>query len=320
MKSYNNLYSNFQKRVGNNSADVLTVFKEDLNGTNQLVLTSAPWKFLEKTDTISTEASTARYTLFNDLGIIMEISVENAAGTITYRPRPVEDPAFWEYLQHLNTAASDVTEYYYQEGNDLLLYPTYLTASDTISVRYRRRQKELSRDDYTTGTIATATNGDETITGTSTAMTGRKPVGEQWMRFSTTSGEGDYVWYRIDSITSDTAWEFEKEYQGATFTGATLSYTLGEFSIMPGDYHDLLYYRPMALYYESQEEMTIANSYWRKYDGGHEAGLSPDIGGLLGQMMENEGGMRDAGYMSPHKNQLVFDPNFPPRSSGVTLN
>ena len=317
MKSYYTIYTNFQKRTGDTSADSLTVFKEDLNGTNQLVLQHNKWKFLEKTGTIMTAASTARYTLFNDLDKIMEVKVQNAAGTIFYNPKPVEDPAFWEYLQSLNTAASDVTEYYYQEGNDLLLYPNYLTASDTITVRYRRRQNELSRDDYTTGTIAAITNGDETLTGTTTSWTSRKPIGEQWIRLSTTSGDGDYTWYRVDSITSDTELELETDYQGTTFTGKTLSYTIGEFSIIPGDYHDLLYYRPMALYYESLEDITMADRMWRKYDGGYEAGLSPVLGGLLGQMIENESGMQDTGYMSPQDSEMVRDNNFPP--AGATL-
>lgn len=318
MRSYNSIYSVLQRKSGDDNSDVLTTFKEDINETNQLVLTAAPWKFLEKTATITTVASTARYKLFNDLDIIMEVIVENAAGTITYRPDPVEDPAFWEYLQSLQTAASNVTEYYYQEGNDLLLYPAYSTASDTITVRYRRKQNELSRDDYTTGTISAATNGDETITGASTSWTGRKPIGEQWIRFTTSSGDGDYIWYRINSITSDTELELEKDYQGTTFTAKSLSYKIGEFSIIPNQYHDLLIHRPLALYYQSLGEVAMADRYWRQYDGGYEAGLSQQIGGLLGQMMENESGMRDAGYMSPQDPSIVRDINFPPASATLS--
>lgn len=297
MKSFNTLHASIQRRTGDENSDKLTQIKEDINQTNQLVLGSYAFKFLEATTDITTTASNGRYELGNDVRKIISVITSPDGGTTIYTPEPVEDPTFWEYLQSLNRGDSDITQYYYQEGNDLLVWPDYATASDTITVRYRRKQGELSRDDYTTGTITSITNGAKALVGDSTSWLGRKPVGEQWIRIDYT--DGDYAWYRVATIGGDTSITLEKPYQGTTIAAATETYTLGEFSIIPGQFHDLLLARPLALYYDSMEQTTLSARYWRMYDGGFEAGLSSDLGGLLKKLIEEDSGMLDTGYYPP---------------------
>lgn len=303
-----------QRRTGDESTDSLTQFKEDINETNKIVLAASKWKFLEKTRDITTAASTARYELPNDCGKLISVTTTPDSGTTLYRPDPVDDPQYWEYLQSLNRGASNITEFYYREGNDLLIWPSYSTASKTITFRYRKKQPaDLSLADYTTGTITSITSAARALVGASTVWTGRKPVGEQWIRIDYTTG--DFAWYRVSSIDSDTTITLEKDYQGATIAAATETYTIGEFSVVEPDFHDVLLYRPMALYYDSIENPTMSARYWRLYDGGKEAGLSPNLGGLLQKMRDNDFGTTEAGYYPPQGHHMPTSPEERSRDS-----
>ena len=314
MKSFQEIYTELQDDTGDTDAAGLVIFKRHIVDTENLVLAKRPWKFLEKTDTIATTDDGERYELPADLRKIMEV-ITDQGGTINYRPSPVEDPAFWELLKAPNNArVSDIPLYYYLEDNDILVWPAYDTASHTITVRYRKRIWGLSLDDYTTGTITSITNDARALIGDSTSWTGRDPVQNQWIRIDYTTG--DRRWYKIASIDSATTITLEIDYLGVTIAAATEIYTIGEMSIIPGDYHNLLVYRPLALYHQAQQDLQMADRYWRLYDGGHEAGLisaNSPIGGLLGDMINEQAGMRDATYMEPHNVRERINPNDPPR-------
>ena len=77
------------------------------------------------------------------------------------------------------------------------------------------------------------------------------------------------------------------------------TYAIGEFSLIPADYHNLLFYRPLALYYASIEDVGNSERYWKMYDGGKEAGLSNEYGGMLKQMIENELDNFEGVYLEP---------------------
>lgn len=80
---------------------------------------------------------------------------------------------------------------------------------------------------YSTGTI-TATNGDATVTGSSTV----------W-NTATNAAVGEYIqlpddkWYKIISIASDTSLEIEVDYQGITAAGET--YVISPWGEVQGD-------------------------------------------------------------------------------------
>jgi hypothetical protein len=228
------------------------------------------------------------------------VIVTTAGGTV-YRPKPVEDAGFWNYLQSLNSGESDVCQYYYRMGNLVYLYPTPATTGSTITIKGRKRGKELSQDDYTTGTIVTATATDQTIVGDSTVWTGRNPCDNQFIRIDGVTG--DYRWYEIDSITNATNLELVKPYEGASIAAGTETYTIGEFSLIPAEYHDLMLWRPMAIYFsQNEQDVNRGDRFWLMYDGGYERGLSSVRGGLLGQMMKNELQKNEGMYLEPSGN------------------
>ena len=285
MKSFQEIYTKCQNQSGDDGVNQLVIFKEDINDTQSMVLGDHAWKFLETTRNITTEADTDRYTLFADLRKIIEIVTLDSSGEVDQIPTAVEDPLFWEEIQFRNTNTSDLTQYYYQEGNDLLIWPTFSTAGRNIQVRYRKRVVEMTLADYSTGDITSITNGASALIGNGTSWNSQLPLGEQWIRLA--KANGDYRWYRVDSITDDTNIVLEKKYLGTTIAADTLAYTLGEMPVIPEEYQNLLFYRTMALYYMKLEDSSaLSDRYWKLYDGGYEIGISKRPEGLLGKFIK----------------------------------
>lgn len=314
MKSFTELYTELQDITGDSSTAQLTIFKRWINDTDKLVSAKAPFLCMETTATKTTVASQEGYQIPNTIQKIRSIKITLSGGTI-YRPRPVEDPRYWEYLQSLQAGDSDATRLFMKQGNQILLWPEPATAGSTITIRGTRRLRDLSLADYTTGTISAATNGDETITGASTSWA-TNSVGN-WMRIDYTYG--DFHWYEISSITSTTVLEMVKPFEGTTFTGQSETYTIGEFSYIPGEYHPLLFYRPLALYYAGLEDQANAERYWRMYDGGKEAGLSTSTGGLLKNLMTEDLSRNEGIYVEPLQTEELSIEDFIIPNEGITI-
>ena len=287
-QSFQSLYTKLQEMSGDATGSATTGqrrrFEQDINGTQSIITGTrgGKWKFLEATATETTVASQRNYDLPANLKKLLSVTV--TVSTTIYQPIVIESNELWDAILAMNLGDSDVAQFVHVRGNELLFMPEPAAASNTITYTYRRRPIELRTDDYTTGNVAAATLVGLTITGTSTVWTAAM-VG-RFIRIRGTNG--DNQWYEIASRASDTSIDLQREYQGATFTGATDAYVIGEMSALPPEYHDLLWYRPLAIYYMMHEKFELANYWWRLYDGGYESGLSNEVGGLLGQMFENE--------------------------------
>ena len=314
MKSFNEIYQELQDITGETSAAQLVIFKRHINDTDKLVSAKAPFLCLETTATKTTVASQEGYQIPNTIQKIRSVKITLAGGTI-YRPRPVEDPRYWEYLQSLQAGDSDATRLFMKQGNQILLWPEPATTGSTITIRGQRRLRDLSLADYTTGNISAATLADETITGASTAWA-TNAIGN-WIRIDYTYG--DFQWYEISSITSITALELVKPYEGVTFTGQAETYKIGEFSYIPGEYHPLLIYRPLAIYYAGLEDTANSDRYWRMYDGGKEAGLSDRTGGMLKNMMTEELSRNEGVYVEPLQTEELSIEDFIIPNEGIEI-
>lgn len=124
---------------------------------------------------------------------------------------------------------------------------------NTITFNYKRRITDLTIADYTTGTV-TATNGSTTITGAGTGFlanylpsAGSVLALNLWIKITPPSGDGN--WYQISSIASATSLTLVNAYQGLTTSGA--SFTIGQMPLLLEDYHDLLVYRALMLYFST---------------------------------------------------------------------
>lgn len=128
-----------------------------------------------------------------------------------------------------------------------------VTAGNTITFNYQIRVPDLTFGDYATGTVS-VTNGSTTVTGLGTswlatylASAGSVKNLNLWMQFAPPLGDGN--WYQVDSISSATSLTLLNTYQGASSSG--MSYAIGQMPLLLEDYHDLLAYRPLAIYFSS---------------------------------------------------------------------
>lgn len=291
MKSFQSLYTDLEELTGENSAIKIARFKKDIAETNNIVLSMQPWQFLDYTKNVPAVANQQNYAIPNSMLKTLTSVTVYYSGTngvpVRYRPKPVENPKFWEYLQSLRViVSSNITQFYFRQGNQVYLWPTPQSADLTITFRGRKRPVDLSLDDYSAGTIVSVANNATLVTGSGTAW-GAGAVGNK-IRINYTSG--DFQWYEIDSIASATTLNLFAPYEGTAIAAGSATYTIGEFSDIPGEFHDILIYRPLALYYARMENLTMAKQNWIQYDGGKEAGYISRVsraGGLVGTLMDN---------------------------------
>jgi hypothetical protein len=113
----------------------------------------------------------------------------------------------------------------------------------TVTLNYHKKVNNLVQDDYTTGTITTASGTGIVGSGTSwtSAMAGRS--------IKITEPTGDGEWYKISSVTNATNLVLDKPYQGTSIVAGTVTYTIGDVSEFPEEFAMLPVYKALVLYF-----------------------------------------------------------------------
>lgn len=280
-------------------------------------LRGGKWWFLETTETCLTNTSV-------DVQIPATIrklmSVTVTVGTTVYTPTPVHDVGMWNRLLAANLGTSDKPMYWYRQGDALLFAPGPSTNTATVTMRGRLNIPDLIVSDYTTGTITSVTGaGAQTFPSVvGSGMTWTLPMAGRYLRItdSTSSAlqKGDGRWYKIYRVDSATALSLNQPYEGTTLVGAAAAYTIGQMTPIPEAYQLAPLYRALALFNQIKDPLhpTIAQNWWRLYDGGQEAGLVDEPGGMVAQMLENENETAEGVYISPNAIGSL-DVNNPPQ-------
>ena len=176
-------------------------------------------------------------------------------GQLVYTPAPVQSIQEWTILNAL-PYTSDIPNYFYIYQNKVNFFPIPSSSGNIVTFNYKSRVADMTYNDYSTGTIATASVGDNAVTGTSTAWnsTGTYPLNTDLsyanLMLSITPPEGDGLWYPIQRFTSDTALQLNLPIVDAPNIGSS-SYVIGQFPILFEDFHDVLVYSSLAIYYSS---------------------------------------------------------------------
>lgn len=263
------------------------------------------WPFLETEVEVATTANQPYVEIPNNIRRV--ISYRYTDGTdprtdSTFLPRMVFDPLAWETVLAARLGTSNWPWFAYQRNTQLYFEPIPATTGNIVTLRGRVNVVNLTIADYTTGGVLTATPASTTIVGTgttwATSMAGR------WIQIaaSDTANKGDGAWYQIASVTNTTTLVLRKPYQGTAIVAGNAAYTIGQVPVIPEAYQLAPIYRALALWFQINDPLHNAarvNSYWRLYDGGVEAGLAKDYGGIIGQMMEESNESMEGAYVSP---------------------
>lgn len=176
-------------------------------------------------------------------------------GQLVYTPAPVQSIQEWTQLNAL-PYTSDIPNYFFIYNNQVNFWPIPSTSGNIITFNYKARVPDLSYDDYSTGTITTATVGSNAITGSSTAWnsTGNFALNTDLsfanLMLKIDPPDGDGLWYPIQRFTSDTALTLNLPIAYAPAVSGS-NYVIGQFPLLNEDFHDLLVYSALKVYYSS---------------------------------------------------------------------
>lgn len=199
------------------------------------------------------------------------ITVGNLQWTLT----EIRTRQEWDNLNVFPYFADIPANFFIYPGGDragqIGIWPIPSSTGNTITFNYKFRVPDLSIADYSTGTVSVA-NGGTVVTGAGTSWTISTNLGTEsrWIQFSPTSTSttaGDNLWYQVYSVDSATQITLYGPYQGTTIA-ASPTYTLGQMSLLPEDFQDLLYIKPLMDYFTSAvgNDPEKAKEYKESYD------------------------------------------------------
>lgn len=231
MITWQKAYEKAQRKSGDATDDTLEQLKADINiGYHRLNAAMGRY-FTRRAKVANIEDGVQYYQLPPDCIRVIRVRAKQTSGDNKYPLRQIRSEVEWDAINTTNQSGTWAT-YFFQRGSDEIgLWPI---PSDDITagleISYEPRDRDLSQDDYTAGTI-TATNGSTTITGSGTAFT-QAMIGRV---LKVTDGSDGY-WYRISGYTSPTSLTLEEPYVG--LSGAGMTYRIGETFMFPAEYHD----------------------------------------------------------------------------------
>ena len=303
MLTYTTLQSTYQTWTDTSTANV-TNGDIYLNDSIRTIcnLQGGKLRFLEATKDMTTVADQPSYQIPAKFRKLIDLYIYSGSGTSTdtiYSLEMIFDPTKWKLVLQSRLGTSSTPYFVYVEDQKFYINPTPSVTGNQITLRGRVNVPDLSIADYTTGTITTIANQGTALTGNGTTWTADM-VG-RFIKIPQTTAAlgGDGLWYEIGAYVSATALTLLKPYEGTAIAAGTATYTIGQVPVIPEAYQMAIVYRAVALYWEDKTSPKKARGYWLRYDGGNEAGLSNDYGGLIGQMLANEGETEEGAYIPP---------------------
>ncbi len=253
------LYTNYTDHTGDTSASNTTIGKNRINDNHRSLVALHDWYFAEKTFTFTTLANVYQYDLPYDFSRMVHITIRNSSRW--YSLTEVASHDEWQRVQQFrSTYTSNIPQLYHITGDQIEIYPVPSADGDVANnatYYYTQRVVDMQYDNYVTGTV-TLTNASTVVTGSGTTFTAAM-VG-RWIQGP------DKRWYKIATFTSTTVLGLQKAFQGTT--GSALAYIIGELPIIPEDYHPLVWYQPVAMYWMLKKETQQAAYYQALHDKG----------------------------------------------------
>lgn len=264
IQTLSNLYTNLTQNTATSNK---ALGEQQINDTHRYLMEK--YFFNENSSTIPTVASQQFYNLPYNYSQLKTITVTQ--GDLRWTPTEIFSREDWDNLNVFPTY-SDIPNNFFIYNGQIGIYPIPSSSSNTITFNYKIRVPDLTFDDYTTGTVS-ATNTSTTVTGSGTGWVANylPSAGSVlnlnlWIRL--TAPLGDNNWYQISSIDSATTITLKNAYQGSSTTGA--SYAIGQMPLLLEDYHDLLVYRPLTIYFSTK---VSAKEKYEEFKAFYEEGI-----------------------------------------------
>lgn len=183
-------------------------------------------------------------------------SLTITVGNLQWTPDEVLTTQEWNQLNVFPYYSDIPRNFFIYPGGDhgaqVGIWPIPSTTGNIITFSYKFRVPDLSLADYTTAGTVSVTTKTQAVTGSGTSFVPTTNIQNEsrWIKFD--QPKGDNLWYQISSIASTTALTLYQPYQGITVSAAAAgTYTIGQMPILMEDFHDMLLYKPLYIYYSS---------------------------------------------------------------------
>lgn len=259
MLTFNQIYSEVQSQTeDSDTISTLPMIKRAINQAMHKfgAILNRDWRNVERR--FSTVASQQYYQLPEDC--IRPKSLTVTVGSVTYPVTEIVDEEFWQDLNR-TVSTSTVPEHYFVKGSDQIgIWPTP-SAISTATLTFEANMRDMTADDYTTGTIA-ITAGSVAVVGTTTVFTASM-VGRT-LFVDPTGGTGDGSGYKVSAFTDTTHITLENNYAGATASGQ--SYLIGQIPDIPDEFHEALVDYAAYRYYRRRRDLQTAKDLKAAFD------------------------------------------------------
>ena len=259
MKSFTEVYTNFQNTTKDSSSDTLTLCKMWINDCVHKVLSLSDWNFNKDSKTYTSVASQQTYdTPYNAAKIDY---VRITSGGVVYTPNEIKSGTLWQNINYV-PVYSDVPQLWNvsNRSRKIGIYPIPSSTAETIKIGYTKKVRDLSVADYTTGTV-TCVADDNTITGTLTVWNNRM-VGRYIKITSATEVVGD-MWLEIVSVAADGLHLEVRENVPSSVAGA--AYVIAEIIPFMEGFEDISLWYALDKFYQMKEMPVQAREYERFY-------------------------------------------------------
>lgn len=198
-------------------------------------------------------------------------------GDVYYPLDVVHSQKQWDTINQISFSGTAFPQYIFPMRDHFELWPIPQADGDTITLIASMLDRDMTIEDYTTGTVTVA-NNSATVEGAGTTFTAAM-VG-RW--FQTTN---DGYWYRISGFTDADTITLESVFEGSS--GASQAYTIGEIPELPPELHMLLPYGAASDFYAGpRHDPSTAQSYnnyfWTGDFNNSQRFVNNAVGGVLG--------------------------------------
>jgi hypothetical protein len=160
-------------------------------------------------------------------------------GDVYYPLVIIHSQSDWDALNQVTFSGTAFPQYIFPMRDHFEVWPIPAAAGDTITLVASLLDRDMTQEDYTTGTV-TVTNNSATVEGAGTTWTAAM-VG-RWFQ-----ANEDQYWYRINSFTDADTITLESVFEGSTKAGDT--YTIGEVPEIPPELCELIPHGVAADFY-----------------------------------------------------------------------
>jgi len=243
--SFTGLKTQCADLTSDNSTESATFFATNINIGLGILESELGSFYTEETDTITTTADEDTYAL--PVNFIRLKSAYITLGTYNYPMEEVFEEDEWQMYKRQTQPSNILTKIFVTRDN-VEVFPTPSDDDLVITIKFEAGGRELTAEDYTTGTITTLANGSTALTASGTTFT--------------SSMVGRYIylpdgnWYKISAFLTTTTLTLAKAYEGVSITAGTETFKIGECPRTPPATHHIPALYAVWQYYEGYKKDT----------------------------------------------------------------